>query len=105
MFLVASWVQYTCHEYLAALRKYSIPHHSFFNRIVCPHYTAECFIYLALAIISAPHGRTLNASVSAGLLFVVSNLAVTADSAWNWYSEKFGQEGVRNRWRMVPYLY
>jgi 3-oxo-5-alpha-steroid 4-dehydrogenase 3 len=62
-------------------------------------------IYLAIAIIAAPGDQLLNKTVLAGLGFVASNLAVTADSTRKWYVEKFGEKEVEGRWRMAPYLY
>jgi len=62
-------------------------------------------IYLAIAIIAAPGDQLLNKTVLAGLGFVASNLAVTADSTRKWYVVKFGEKKVESRWRMVPYLY
>ncbi len=62
-------------------------------------------IYLAIAIIAAPGDEFLNKTVLAGLSFVASNLAVTADSTRKWYVEKFGEKELEGRWRMVPYLY
>jgi 3-oxo-5-alpha-steroid 4-dehydrogenase 3 len=47
----------------------------------------------------------MNRTVLAGLGFVVSNLAVTADSTMKWYVEKFGAEKLKGRWRMLPYVY
>jgi 3-oxo-5-alpha-steroid 4-dehydrogenase 3 len=105
IFIFASWVQYDCHIHLASLRKYTLPDHRLFRYVVCPHYTSECLIYLAIAIVAAPKGQLLNSTVLAGLGFVVSNLIVTADSTKKWYVEKFGVENLAGRWRMVPYLY
>jgi len=62
-------------------------------------------IYVAIAIAAAPKDQILNKTVLAGLCFVVSNLAVTADSTKKWYIEKFGAENVKGRWRMVPFVY
>lgn len=105
MFLVASIVQHSCHKHLANLKKYTLPHSRLFRSVICPHYTSECMIYIALTLLSAPQGQLINKTVFAGLGFVVSNLAVTADSTKTWYLEKFGSEKVKCRWRMVPYLY
>jgi len=105
LFLFASALQNDCHKHLASLKKYSLPQRGLFKQIVCPHYTAECLIYIALAIISAPEGQTLNKTVLAGLGFVVTNLGITADSTKKWYIEKFGAEDVEGRWRMLPFLY
>ena len=105
LFVLASWIQHRCHVYLAGLKKYTLPEHSFFKVVVCPHYTSECLIYLAIAIAAAPPGQLFNKTVLAGLGFVASNLAVTADSTIKWYREKFGAEKVQGRWRILPYIY
>jgi 3-oxo-5-alpha-steroid 4-dehydrogenase 3 len=105
LFLLASGVQHECHKHLASLEKYTLPTNRFFQSVVCPHYTSECLIYVAIAIAAAPKGQMMNRTVLAGLGFVVSNLAVTADSTRKWYVEKFGEEQLKGRWRMIPYLY
>lgn len=105
LFLLASGIQHICHKHLASLKKYTLPQQLFFQSIVCPHYTSECMIYVAIAIVAAPQGYVLNRTVLAGLGFVVSNLAVTADSTRKWYVEKFGADKLAGRWRMVPYVY
>lgn len=105
IFLLASGIQHDCHKYLASLKKYTLPQHRLFQHIVCPHYTSECLIYVAIAIVAAPKGYFLNRTVLAGLGFVVSNLGVTADATRKWYVGKFGVEKLAARWRMVPYVY
>jgi 3-oxo-5-alpha-steroid 4-dehydrogenase 3 / polyprenol reductase len=105
IFILASGIQHDCHVYLAGLTKYTLPDHHLFQSIVCPHYTSECLIYLAIAIVAAPRGQLLNTTVLSGIGFVFSNLAVTADSTRKWYVEKFGAQKLEGRWRMVPYIY
>ena len=105
IFIIASLSQHSFHVHLAGLKKYTLPNHPIFQFIICPHYTSECMIYVALAIAAAPKDQILNKTVLAGLCFVVSNLAVTADSTKKWYIEKFGAEKVKGRWRMVPFVY
>ncbi|PVH72118.1 hypothetical protein DL98DRAFT_470822 [Cadophora sp. DSE1049] len=105
MFLLASSIQHTCHKHLASLKKYTLPQQYWFQKVVCPHYTSECMIYVAIAIVAAPPGQWLNKTVLAGLGFVASNLGVTADSTRRWYVKKFGAEKLAGRWKMVPYLY
>ncbi|KAH7360804.1 3-oxo-5-alpha-steroid 4-dehydrogenase-like protein [Rhexocercosporidium sp. MPI-PUGE-AT-0058] len=105
LLVLASSIQHTCHKHLARLEKYSLPHQYWFQQIVCPHYTSECMIYLAIAIVAAPPGHLLNKTVLAGLGFVASNLGVTADSTRKWYVKKFGEEKLNGRWRMIPLLY
>ncbi|KAH6719737.1 3-oxo-5-alpha-steroid 4-dehydrogenase-like protein [Leptodontidium sp. MPI-SDFR-AT-0119] len=92
MFLLASGIQHTCHKHLASLKKYTLPQKYWFQQVVCPHYTSECVIYAAIAIVAAPPGQLMNKTVLAGLGFV-------------WYVEKFGMEKLKGRWRMIPYLY
>ena len=102
VFLVASGVQNDCHRYLASLSKYTLPEHPIFMDITCPHYTAECLIYLSLAFLGAPQGAIINKTIFTALLFCATNLGATADSTKRWYVEKFGAEKVSGRWRMVP---
>jgi len=105
IFTLASGIQHDCHEYLASMKKYTLPDSPWFQWVVCPHYTSECLIYISIAILSAPEGQPVNMTVLAGLGFVVSNLAVTADSTMKWYIKKFGAEKLKGRWRMLPYVY
>ncbi|QSZ34931.1 hypothetical protein DSL72_007793 [Monilinia vaccinii-corymbosi] len=105
IFVAASIIQHECHEHLASLKKYTLPSHPFFRRIVCPHYTSECLVYLAITVAAAPQGQILNRTMLAGLFFVVSNLGVTADSTREWCVKKFGVDKLVGRWRMVPYVY
>lgn len=105
IFLCASGIQHDCHTYLAALKKYTLPIHPAFLSIVCPHYTAECMIYLCLTFLAAPQGQIVNKTVLSGLIFVVVNLGVSAGISKEWYIGKFGEEGVQQRWKMIPGLY
>ncbi|TGO28022.1 hypothetical protein BPAE_0033g00240 [Botrytis paeoniae] len=105
LFVIASFCQHDCHKHLASLKKYTLPSNPFFRHIVCPHYTSECLLYIAIAIAAAPQGQFLNRTILAGLCFIISNLGVTADSTRKWYATKFGVDSVKGRWRMIPYLY
>lgn len=102
VFLLASGIQHDCHRYLASLPKYTLPQHPIFNSFVCPHYAAECMIYLSLAIISTPRGAWVNKTVFTAFVFVCVNLSVTASSTKHWYERKFGQDRVAHRWKMIP---
>lgn len=84
---------------------YKLPTHPAFQPFICPHYTAECLIYLSLAIVAAPASRPLNSTLLCALVFVVVNLAVTADGTKAWYEKRFGKEAVEGKWRMVPGLW
>lgn len=125
LFILASGMQHDCHVYLASLKKYTLPAHSVFETLVCPHYFAECIIYLALAIMSAPRGRgvVLNTTMVTGLLFVGSCLGCSSLMSREWYENKFGRHtmereffcflfsglplliSLSGRWNMIPYIF
>ena len=105
IFICASGIQNDCHRYLASLERYTLPMHPIFQRIMCPHYTMECIIYLSLAIMAAPKGRMVNWTLMANLLFVFVNLALVADRTKKWSIAKFGNERVMPRWRMIPLIW
>ena len=105
LFILASGLQYDCHYYLSSLKKYSVPSHPVFQTLVCPHYFAECLIYLSLSIVAAPPGNMLNRTISSAFIFVVINLGYTAKTSRSWYEAKFGKESVQGRWNMIPYVF
>ena len=105
LFLVASGLQHDSHHYLYSLKKYTLPEHPMFRGIVCPHYGAECVIYLSLALLAAPRGEWVNKTMLSCLAFVASNLGLTARNTKQWYAQKFGEDSVRDWWFMIPYVY
>lgn len=107
LFLVASGLQHDFHHYLFSLKKYTLPDHPLFRPIVCPHYGAECFIYLSIAIIGAPPGEIVNKTLLTCLAFVAVNLGLTAQTTKEWYKEKFSKDAdvVQSRWLMIPWIY
>lgn len=101
-----AWVnQYRCHKHLAGLKKYSLPEEGMFRYLICPHYTCECLLYLAMAIYGAPNGALFNKTLLCGLIFIVTNLGVTAAGTRKWYMDRFGEEAVKTRWSMIPFLF
>nr|POF15209.1 polyprenol reductase [Quercus suber] len=110
---------YDCHDYLASLKTsssksasapqitpktdYKLPVHPAFHSLVTPHYFAECIIYISLALVAAPQGAWLNWTIFSALVFVVVNLAITANGTKKWYEAKFGKASVEKKWRMIPY--
>ncbi|PNY26950.1 Polyprenol reductase [Tolypocladium capitatum] len=103
---LAAWVkQNECHRYLASLKKYTLPSEGLFSSLVCPHYTCECVIYLAISFTAAPPGNLFNTSVLCGLAFVAVNLGATAHGTKLWYAQKFGAEQVAGRWKMIPFVF
>ncbi|KAI4723692.1 hypothetical protein E4T48_00262 [Aureobasidium sp. EXF-10727] len=105
VFILASGVQHDCHAYLASLKKYSVPQHPVFSRLVCPHYFVECLIYFAMSIVAAPAGAMLNWTIVCALVFVAVNLGVTADGTRDWYVQKFGPDSMSGKWRMLPFVF
>ncbi|KAI0971090.1 hypothetical protein F4678DRAFT_472613 [Xylaria arbuscula] len=105
MFLSAWVMQYRCHQHLAGLKKYSLPEEGLFRYLVCPHYTCECLLYLSLAVLAAPEGQFCNQTLACAVLFVSTNLGVTASGTKSWYGEKFGEEKVQGRWKMIPIVF
>jgi 3-oxo-5-alpha-steroid 4-dehydrogenase 3 len=104
VFFLASGAQHDAHVHLASLEKYSLPQHPFFRIVLCPHYMAEVLIYAAIAVVAAPQGRVVNATVAAGTAFVAVILGVAAGENKRWYQSKFGEK-VRGRWALVPGVY
>ncbi|KAK2593148.1 3-oxo-5-alpha-steroid 4-dehydrogenase [Conoideocrella luteorostrata] len=103
---IATWLkQNECHRYLASLKKYTLPNEGMFKYIICPHYTCECVLYLAISFMAAPPGSIFNKTLLCGLAFVVVNLGATAFGTKQWYAEKFGIEGVVGKWRMIPGIF
>lgn len=105
VFIIASGLQHDCHQYLSSLPKYTLPTLPMFQELICPHYTAECVIYLSLAILAAPEGAIVNRTILASFVFVSVNLSITATKTKKWYADKFSKEAVASRWVLVPYLY
>lgn len=105
IFLMASGIQHDCHHYLSSLKEYTVPKHPLFKWVICPHYTAECAIYLSLALLAAPRGELINKSVLCGLLFVAVNLSATAYNTEKWYRAKFGEHSVRGKWKIIPGIF
>lgn len=105
LFLLPSGMQYDCHAYLASLPKYTLPIHPAFQLVICPHYFAECIIYMALMFIAAPPGTFFNKTISSVLMFVITNLGITAEGTYEWYVKKFGAEKFADRGIMVPYVW
>ncbi|PVI02905.1 hypothetical protein DM02DRAFT_717087 [Periconia macrospinosa] len=107
--LTAHYLQHTYHAYLYKLRSqntgYQLPSHPLFPNLICPHYSCEIAIYTLLSFLAAPKGSLVNWTVVTADIFVIVNLAVTANATKNWYAEKFGENKVRSRKRMIPFVW
>lgn len=105
LFLIASGIQHDCHGYLASLKKYTLPRHPAFGRLIAPHYFTECVIYLSLSVIGAPPEQLFNGTMLCALVFVVANLGVTAQTSRQWYIRRFGEQSVAGKWNMIPAIF
>lgn len=105
LFLMASGIQFDCHHILFSLEKYTLPDHPVFRTVICPHYGAECVIYLSLALLAAPPGQMVNKTMLTCLGFVAVNLGITARTTKEWYIQKFGREAIQAQWFMIPWVY
>lgn len=110
IFFSASMTQSNFHGYLRYMKRltqgdYTLPDHPLFDYTVTPHYLAECFEYIGLALMLAPVGQLFNTTMLCCVVFVVVNLGVTADGTREWYRAKFGEEAVKGKARMVPLIW
>jgi 3-oxo-5-alpha-steroid 4-dehydrogenase 3 / polyprenol reductase len=76
-----------------------------FRYVLCPHYTAECVIYLILAFLAAPGDEIINKTLLTTLIFVAANLGHVAEDTRRWSISKFGAHGVAGKWRMIPFIW
>lgn len=81
---------------------YKLPTHPAFQQLISPHYTAEIFIYLSLALVSAPQGQWINGTMFFAFVFVAVNLSVTAEGTRRWYERRFGADAVKGKSRILP---
>jgi 3-oxo-5-alpha-steroid 4-dehydrogenase 3 len=102
---IGSVQQHKAHRHLASLKKYTLPHAGWFKHLVCAHYTAECLVYLGIAVGAAPDGWTLNGTLAAALLFVAVNLGTTGVGTKRWYADRFGADAVSRKRIMVPGIF
>lgn len=100
---------------------YSIPSGRFFHFISCPHYFFEILIYISLIYslrcnstcdyeISSPYRFFSISNIShykhiALLLWVITNLFISAARNHDWYISKFGNTYPTHRKRLIPYVW
>ncbi|KAK6331128.1 hypothetical protein TWF696_003198 [Orbilia brochopaga] len=105
VFFLASGAQHDAHAHLASLKKYSLPTHPLFALTLSPHYLAECAIYASLAVLGAPRDRWVNGTLAYVAVFVCVNLSFGAAITRRWYADKFGEQQIANRARLLPFIY
>ena len=127
--LYFQYQQYRHHVLLANLRSrtektatYSIPIGGWFEYISCPHYSSEIMIYVTFALLV--HGNTTDLTEQWKstqtlfgdatlytrkhwilLLWVTTNLAISASRTFNWYIDNYGETYPQKRRRLIPFLW
>jgi 3-oxo-5-alpha-steroid 4-dehydrogenase 3 len=106
-FAQAFYSQSISHHYLFKLKKYTLPDQHGFRYFIAPHYTAECVLYISLAVIAAPPGYFVNWNLFCALIFVAVNLGVTADGTKRWMLAKFPDHRteIESRRKLIPILW
>lgn len=96
---VAVVQQFKVHNYLANLRKYSLPQ---FKIVASPHYFWEIVIYTVLFTFSVKERvNMISASFLAALAFVSVNLSITSLETYKFYVQKYGHD-FKLRWAILP---
>lgn len=107
LFITSSVWQSRVHSTLASLRPtgsieptYSAPPPSnvSFQLFLTPHYTAEILIYLAMTLLAR------NWTMFTALVWVLTNLSVSAGETRSWVRAKF-KENEWGKWNLVPVIY
>ena len=130
--LYFQYQQYRHHVLLANLRKkikksesksYSIPVGGWFEYISCPHYFSEIMIYVTFAILM--HGNTTdlteqwkdtqtlfgdaNATLHNKhwilLVWVTTNLSISANRTHQWYIDNYGETYPQKRKCLFPFVW
>ena len=111
----------------SSLEQYSIPSGRWFSYVSCPHYFAEILIYAAFSFmlhplaVNAPSCETLklirlpaSAASLLGvrsykhlvlLVWVATNLTISARASHNWYLNRFGSKYPRHRKSIIPLIF
>ncbi|KAK9471126.1 uncharacterized protein V1510DRAFT_420924 [Dipodascopsis tothii] len=99
LYVAAAASQTRSHLYLASLKKYTLPVEGPFRYLLCPHYTAEIAIYLALAVIVP------TTAMKAVLLWTTVGLCVSSRQTRDYYEARFGADAVRGKWAVIPLVF
>lgn len=95
VFCLASWDQNKNHRILSKLVKYSLPRDGLFRVLCCPHYFDEILIYASLLPYSLEFSWLL--------IWVFTNLGVSARENKNYYRHKFPKAKVP-QYALIPYI-
>ena len=101
IFFLGTAGQFLCHRILLKIRRtnsYQIPEGFLFEYVSSPHYFCEIIIYWSFAEMGNSFNLWLN------VLFVITNLTVTASNSQFWYRREFKGYPL-NRKTLIPFLY
>lgn len=103
-FVYVSLHQFRCNVILARLKRihfpqYVVPSGDWFDWLLCPLYTCEIGIYLALV------GTTgaLHPTLLYVFIWVLTNQSVSAYNAQRWYKDRHPSH--QPKWVLIPYLW
>ena len=102
-FFLWAWKhQFVAHKILARTKKqslsgYGLPHGDWFNYLSCPHYTAECLLYLSVQVIFGLEHTTWILVC----IWVLSNQLIVSIMSHQWYVENFPNY---TRKALIPYI-
>ena len=121
--LYGQYQQYRHHVLLANLRKgpssktedpdkkssttYSLPTDGWFQWITCPHYLAEILIYVSFTILlelEKPHGLYHGMRHVLVLIWVASNLTLSARINHQWYLKNLPPALIKGKKAIIPYI-
>lgn len=123
--LLCLWGQYQQHVHhvlLADLRKpeatgtatnstkdkpattYSLPTGGWFQHVTCPHYLAEILVYASFAMLLAQEQQVPGVRHFLVLVFVASNLTLSALINFNWYKRNLPADVMKGRKAIFPFV-
>lgn len=90
-FFLFSIDQFHYHNYLAQLRKYSIPTFGLFKEVACPHYLDEILIYFTVMLIGIRNfsGSLVEINYILAWIFVTTNLSISSFESLDYYRTQY----------------
>ena len=90
-------------------KKYSLPTGGWFRYVTCPHFFAEILVYVSFAILLEQekfyqHQEVYGIRHFIVLLWVASNLTMSAMINYAWYTKNLPKEAMNGRKAIFPFL-
>jgi 3-oxo-5-alpha-steroid 4-dehydrogenase 3 len=82
-------------------KSYSIPKGLLFQYVCCPHYLQEVCIYFSFVLL-----QPTSISMICLLLWVISNLSVSANNQFKWYKHHYNAKEYPKDWKkLIPFIW